>query len=325
MSAAVRTSRPHSSASTDRREIVTDRLLKFTFHNAPVRGEVVRLETAWQAMIQHHGYPAPVMRLLGEMTAAAALLATNIKFAGSLIMQIHGDGPVQLLVVECQPDLRLRATAKLRSGASIDARAGMRELVNASGQGRCAITLDPTDRLPGQQPYQGIVSLRGDSIAQALENYMRQSEQLESRLWLAADARCCAGVLLQKLPDDGGLAALATDTDAWERTTALTTTLTTAELLSLAADTVTRRLFWQERLDHYRPLAPRFECRCSRERIGRMLLSLGSEEVDSIIAERGSVEVTCDFCNARQIFDAIDVAQLFRTGNANDGSATAQH
>jgi molecular chaperone Hsp33 len=303
---------------------VTDKLLKFTFHNAPVRGEVVRLEEAWQAMIEHHGYPAPVMRLLGEMTAAAALLASNIKFSGSLIMQIHGDGPVQLLVVECQSDLRLRATAKIRTDATIAPDAGMRELVNVSGQGRCAITLDPTDRLPGQQPYQGIVSLRGNSIAQAIENYMRQSEQLESRLWLAANERCCAGVLLQKLPGDGGRAS-GTDVDAWERTTTLAATLTTHELLSVAPDTVTRRLFWQEQLDHYRPAVPRFECRCSRDRIGRMLLSLGRAEVDSIIAEMGSVEVTCDFCNARQAFDAIDVTQLFRTGSANDAAATTPH
>ena len=305
---------------------MTDKLLKFTFHNAPVRGEVVRLEAAWQAITQHHGYPEPVKRLLGEMTAAAALLAANIKFAGSLIMQIHGDGPVSLLVVECQPDLRLRATAKLRTGATIGANAGMRELVNTRGQGRCAITLDPADPRPGQQPYQGIVSLEGDSIAQALETYMRRSEQLESRLWLAANASCCAGVLLQKLPDSGGFAQrVAADADAWERTTALAATVTTDELLTLATDTVTRRLFWQERLDHYRPLAPRFECRCSRERIGRMLLSLGRPEVDSIIDEMGRVEVTCDFCNARQAFDAIDVAQLFRTGSANEAAASAPH
>jgi molecular chaperone Hsp33 len=305
---------------------VTDTLHKFTFHNAPVRGEVVRLDKAWQAMTAHHGYPAPVMRLLGEMTAAAALLATNIKFNGTLILQIHGDGPVNLLVVECQPDLRLRATAKLRDGASIDANAGMRDLVNAGGAGRCVITLDPTDRLPGQQPYQGIVGLEGESIAQALETYMRRSEQLESRLWLAADARCCAGVLLQKLPGDGGRAALGDqDEDAWDRTTTLAATLKPAELLTLAAETVTRRLFWQERLDYYRPLTPRFECRCSRERIGRMLLSLGQEEVDSIVAEQGRVEVTCDFCNARQAFDAVDVAQLFRTGSSSEAPATAPH
>jgi molecular chaperone Hsp33 len=305
---------------------MADTLLKFTFHNAPVRGEVVRLDAAWQAMTAHHGYPAAVMRLLGEMTAAAALLATNIKFSGSLILQIHGDGPVSLLVVECQPDLRLRATAKIRDGASIGADAGMRQLVNVSGQGRCAITLDPTDRLPGQQPYQGIVGLRGDSIAQALETYMRQSEQLDTRLWLAADARCCAGVLLQKLPGDGGSAAGGEqDRDAWERTTTLASTLTPAELFGLEAGTITRRLFWQERLDPYRPLTPRFECRCSRERIGRMLLSLGRAEVESIVAEQGRVEVTCDFCNARQQFDAIDVAQLFRTGSSVQAEAGAPH
>lgn len=305
---------------------MADTLLKFTFRNAPVRGEVVRLEGAWQAMTEYHGYPAAVMRLLGEMTAAAALLAANIKFAGSLTMQIHGDGPVKLLVVENQPDQRLRATAKLREGASIDDAAGMRELVNAGGQGRCAITLDPADPQPGQQPYQGIVSLQGDSIAQALESYMRQSEQLDTRLWLAADGRCCAGVLLQKLPHDGGRGSPApSDADAWERTTTLAATLTTAELLGLPPATITRRLFWQERLDHYPPLKPRFECRCSRERVGRMLLSLGQEEADSIIAELGNIEVTCDFCNARQTFDAIDVTQLFRTGAAPVASATAQH
>jgi molecular chaperone Hsp33 len=305
---------------------VADTLLKFTFHNAPVRGEVVRLDTAWRAMTANHGYPAPVMRLLGEMTAAAPLLASNIKFAGSLIVQIHGDGPVSLLVVECQPDLRLRATAKLREGAAIRPDAGMRELVNVSGAGRCAITLDPTDRLPGQQPYQGIVGLQGASIAEALETYMRQSEQLDSRLWLAADARCCAGVLLQKLPGDGGRASAAEqDHDAWDRVTTLASTLTPAELLGVEAATITRRLFWQERLDPYRPLTPRFECRCSRDRIGRMLLSLGREEVESIVTEQGRVEVTCDFCNARQQFDAVDVAQLFRTGSAAQVETSAPH
>ena len=305
---------------------MNDTLLKFTFHNAPVRGEVVRMDAAWQAMTAHHGYPAPVTRLLGEMTAAAALLASNIKFAGALIMQIHGDGPVSLLVVECQPDLRLRATAKLREGAEIVDDAGLRDLVNVSGQGRCAITLDPTDRLPGQQPYQGIVSLQGDSIAHVLENYMRQSEQLESRLWLAADARCCAGVLLQKLPGDGGRASASgaqLDEDAWERTTTLAATLKAQELIALDAETVTRRLFWQEQLDNYRPLKPRFECRCSRERIGRMLLSLGKGEVESIVEEQGRVEVTCDFCNARQQFDAVDVAQLFRTGSSAQAASAA--
>jgi molecular chaperone Hsp33 len=301
---------------------MSDRLLKFLFADAPVRGEVVRLEAAWRRMVELHAYPAPVTRLLGEMTAAAALLAANLKFDGNLILQILGDGPVRLLVVECASDLRLRATAKLRDGVAIPDDAGMRELVNAGGQGRCALTLELADAAPGQQPYQGIVSLSGDSVAQALESYLRQSEQLESRLWLAADKDCCAGVLLQKLPVEGGRNPAA-DEDAWERAGALAATLTAGELLASSPQTLTRRLFWQERLEHYAPLAPRFECRCSRERIGRMLRSLGREEVDAIVAELGAVEVTCDFCNARQRFDAVDVAQLFATGSTATAGAVS--
>jgi len=304
---------------------VPDSLLKFIFHGASVRGELVRMESAWRAMTALHGYPPPVTRLLGEMTAAAALLAANIKFSGNLILQVHGDGPVKLLVVECQPDLRLRATAKVREGTDIREDAGMRELVNLGGQGRCAITLDPANRQPGQQPYQGIVDLQGDSMAEALETYLRQSEQLDSRLWLAADSACCAGVLLQKLPRDGGRAASADDDATWERASALCATLSAPELLAVGPDMLTRRLFWQERLHHNEPMRPRFECRCSRERVGRVLLSLGREEVESILAEMGSVEVTCDFCNARQVFDSIDVAHLYSTGSAAAADTTAPH
>jgi len=303
---------------------VSDLLLKFLFQGAAVRGGIVQLDAAWQDMIAHHDYPEPVTRLLGEMTAAAALLATSIKFNGALILQIQGDGPVSLLVVECQPDLRLRATAKVRDAAAIDAQAGLTQLVNAHGHGRCVITLDPIDRLPGQQPYQGVVPLEGNSMAQAVETYLRRSEQLHSRLWLAADHRVAAGVLLQKLPQTGGTAVREiTDDDAWDRTTALAGTLSTGELLSTDPQTLARRLFGQERLEPYAPLQPRFECTCSRERIGRMLISLGREEVDSIVAEQGQVEVTCDFCNARRVFDEIDVGHLFTTGLA-DAAAGSQ-
>jgi len=296
---------------------VSDRLLKFLFRGAPVRGEVVRLEDAWQRMIQFHDYPPAVRALLGQMTAAAALLAANIKFNGALTLQIHGDGPVRLLVVECQPDLRLRATAKLREGAQVAADATLADLVNARGNGRCAITLDPLDRLPGQTPYQGVVPLQGDSIATALESYMRQSEQLDTRLWLAADGRAAAGVLLQKLPHEGGAVKSPQDEDAWPRASMLAATLTPAELLSVSAETVVQRLFWEEHLDPAPAATPSFQCSCSRDRIGRMLRSLGRDEVDGIIAERGDVEVTCDFCNARQRFDAVDIGQLFATGSTD--------
>ena len=298
-----------------------DRLLKFAFTGARVRGELVQLGTAWRQMTAHHSYPAPVMRVLGEMVAAAALLATNIKFNGALVMQIYGDGPLQLLVVECQPDLALRATAKVRDEPIADD-VSLQQLLNRSGRGRFSITLDPTNPLPGQQPYQGIVALEGDSVADVLQNYIRQSEQLETRLWLASSAAAAAGLLLQRLPGDGGSWPTATG-DAWEHLTALAQTVTPEELLNLSPDDVSHRLFWQESLEHYAPLTPRFQCSCSRERIGKMLLSLGQEEVDSIIAEQGSVTVTCEFCGRQYAFDPVDAAHLFAAGDG-DRSADAE-
>jgi molecular chaperone Hsp33 len=302
---------------------MADTLLKFLFRDAPVRGEIVRLDGSWQAMTAHHAYPPPVLRLLGETTAAAALLAANLKFDGALVLQIQGNGPVRLLVVEVQPGMRLRATAKLREHTTVEAGATLLQLVNPGGDARCAITLDPAGRRPGQQPYQGVVPLEGATIAQVLENYLRQSEQVESRLWLAASEEAAAGVLLQKLPQEGG--APRPDADAWQRAGALTATLTAAELLALEPDALARRLYWEERLDHFAPVAPRFECTCSRSRSGRMLLALGREEADSIITERGEVEIVCDFCNARYAFDAVDVGQLFASGTASAPGALLRH
>jgi molecular chaperone Hsp33 len=302
---------------------VADTLLRFLFHDAPVRGEVVRLQASWRQMVANHRYPAPVARLLGEMTAAAALLAANIKFDGALILQIQGNGPVRLLVVEVQPGMRLRATAKLRETAVIGEDATLQQLTNPNGEARCAITLDPAGRRPGQQPYQGVVPLAGETIAEVLENYLRQSEQTESRLWLAADESAAAGVLLQKLPQEGG--AAKPDVDAWQRAGALTATLTREELLTLEAEALARRLYWEEQLEHFPPAAPRFECNCSRQRSGRMLLALGREEAESILAERGDVEITCDFCNARYAFDAVDVGQLFASGATREADASMRH
>jgi molecular chaperone Hsp33 len=163
--------------------------------------------------------------MLGEMMSAAALLSANLKFNGSIIMQIHGDGPVQLLVVECDASLKLRATAKLAEDAHVADDAKLQHLINAQGQGRFAITLDPADKLPGQQAYQGIVALDGDSIATIIENYMLRSEQLDTRLWLAADEHTARGLLLQKLPTEGGIQASAiNDADTWDRTVMLAST-----------------------------------------------------------------------------------------------------
>lgn len=302
---------------------MSDRLLKFVFHGADVRGGLVHLTDVWRRMSEHHDYPAPVQRLLGEMVAAAALLASSIKFNGALIMQVHGDGPVKLLVVECQPDMAMRATAKLRD-EPIAENATMREMINRGGRGRFAITLDPIDPLPGQQPYQGIVALEGDDVSALLETYMRQSEQVETRIHLAASANACGGLLLQRLPGEGGH-AVGADEDAWNRATALGGTLQPDEMLRLAPEDVVRRLFSQETLELYTPLSPRFACRCSRDRIGRMLISLGREEADSILAELGEVAVTCDFCNRQYRFDPVDVEQLFVRGDTLAADEKLRH
>jgi molecular chaperone Hsp33 len=197
----------------------------------------------------------------------------------------------------------------------------MRELINRDRRGRFVITLDPKNPLPGQQPYQGVVPLGGESMAEVLQAYMLQSEQLDTRLWLAADDRTSAGLLLQSVPAQAGTPP-DEDGDAWNRIVTLAQTVTDRELLTLPPEDLLRKLFWQEPLEHYPALSPRFECTCSRERIGRMLVSLGREEVDSIIDEQGTVTVTCEFCNREYRFDAVDAAQLFASGDTAQADTT---
>ncbi|MDR8729826.1 Hsp33 family molecular chaperone HslO [Burkholderia pseudomultivorans] len=315
---------------------MSDQLQKFMFNAAPVRGEIVSLRNTWQEVLVRRDYPAPVRTVLGEMMAACALLSANLKFNGTLIMQIFGDGPVKMLVVQCGSDLSMRATAKFSGEAAqtIGDDTSFAALVNASGHGRCVITLDPSDKLPGQQPYQGIVPLNGvdgplESVSQVLEQYMHHSEQLDTRLWLAADRERAVGMLLQKLPGDGGIVPrnAETDTDTWERVCTLGGTLSAQELLEVEPEVVFRRLFWQENVQHFEPAVTRFQCSCSREKVGAMLRMLGRDEVDSVIVERGHVEIHCEFCNQRYEFDPVDVAQLFAAPELASGitPAAGQH
>jgi len=320
-------------------------LRKFLFEGLPVRGLLVRLTESWQDLLKRRAhaesgaYPEPVRRLLGEMAAAGVLMQSNIKFKGSLILQVQGDGPVRLAVAEVQPDLSYRATATVKGAVPVGAR--LEALLNVHGQGRCAITLDPNDRLPGQQPYQGVVPLYGDrreplqNLSEVLEHYMLQSEQLDTRLVLAADDEMAAGLLIQRLPV-GGESNLSgsnwkSDEEAigqcedFNRVAHLAATLSREELLGLDADTILRRLFWEEDLRHFEPLRPRFVCRCSRQRVQRMLSGLGEEENRSIVAERGQVDIGCEFCGARYVFDAVDVARMFTPeSDLPPGSASVQ-
>ena len=288
-----------------------DTLQKFMFENSLVRGELIEISDAWQQVQSRRTYPAVVSAIMGEMMAAAALLSANLKFDGTIIMQIHGDGPVQLLVAECDAALRLRATAKLREDAELPEQAGLQELVNANGEGRFAITLDPTDKQPGQQAYQGIVALEGESVATVIENYMMRSEQLDTRLWLAADDKVARGLLLQKLPDDGGKITPLVDADVWNRTVTLASTLNQQELLGTDIMTLLQRLYWEETVRVFDPRHPTFHCGCSREKVGNMLKMLGREEIDSALADLGKLDINCDFCGQDYLFDPVDCMQLF--------------
>lgn len=274
-----------------------DTLSRFLFEHAAVRGEVVRLEATWQAVLSRHDYPQPVRDLLGEMMAATALLAATLKFEGSLIMQIQGNGPVSLMVVECDSAFHLRATAKWQpdpQGTSL------RELL---GDGKFVITIDPKQ---GGQTYQGVVALEGNSIAAALEYYMLNSEQLETRLWLAADDQRACGLLLQRLPEQ-----TAEDEDGWNRAAQLGATVQRSELLTLPGREVMHRLFHEEDIRLFDPEPVSFRCACSRERVSNMLRMLGLDEVRSILEERGQIDIRCEFCNQNYVFDAVDSEQLF--------------
>ena len=292
---------------------MNDTLQRFMLRGAPVRGEIVSLDASWLEIANRHDLGAPVRDCLGELAAAALLLAASLKFDGSLVLQIHGDGPVSLLVVECDATGSFRATVKLRDEQPLLNDPGLDALVNQHGQGRFVVTLEPRTKSPNRQPYQGIVPFEGSTVSQVLERYMQRSEQVPTRLWLAADGKRCAGLLLQRLPDEGG-AAGGGDPDAWQRMQMLADTLTREELLSLPPDGVLKRLFWQEALHDFDRRGCRFACSCSRDKVASMLRMLGADEIDGILAERGSVEVRCEFCNEPYSFDAVDCAGLFRTG-----------
>ncbi|MDQ9171733.1 Hsp33 family molecular chaperone HslO [Oxalobacteraceae bacterium R-40] len=297
--------------------MTADTLQKFMFEAAPVRGELVEISATWQQIQAHRQYPQEVKKILGEMLAAAALLSANLKFNGSIVMQVHGDGPLRLLVVECDSELRMRATAKLAPDAVIPSGTSLQQLLNAHGNGRFVITLDPKEKFPGQQPYQGIVPLDGDSIAVIIENYMMRSEQLDTKLWLAADDKVSRGLLLQKLPQEGGTATGA-DPETWDHVVMLASTVREEELLNTEISTMLRRLFWEETIRIFEPRHPQFQCTCNREKVANMLKMLGKDEVDSALEDLGELSIDCDFCGQHYSFDKVDCAQLFAADIAGD-------
>jgi molecular chaperone Hsp33 len=279
----------------------TDSLHRFLFEHYPIRGHLVHLDAAWQALLEHRQYPAAIRDTLGQATAASVLLAATLKFQGHLSLQVQGQGPMHLLLAQCTSNLGVRALARYRE--EVDSR----DLSVLTGEGQMQVTLDNVD---DEQRYQGIVPLSGGNLAQSLEGYFQNSEQLPTRLWLYADERGASGMLLQRLPTKDGLSSEEID-DAWRRVQLIADTLKTEELSALSDREILRRLFNEDDVRLFEPAPVFFRCTCSSERVAGMLQSLGREEIQSILTDQGVVEVRCDFCNRAYHYDSVDVGKLF--------------
>jgi molecular chaperone Hsp33 len=291
-----------------------DCLHKFVFETLPFRGQLVHLDASWKALLEHREYPTVVRDTVGEAVAASVLLAATLKFDGHLALQLQGEGPIKLLLAHCTSSLGVRALARY-DASQLPIGAESREFSQLVGAGNLLVTLDNESGIDKQR-YQGVVSLHHQRLAPCLESYFAQSEQLPTRLWLHADENGASGMLLQRLPvaADQAIAAGAADADiddAWHRVQLIADTLKPEELSQLSDREILRRLYNEDDLRIFEPSPVFFKCTCSRERVVGMLQSLGREEVQSIIHERGSVEVNCDFCNRAYQFDSVEAAKLF--------------
>ena len=272
---------------------------RFIFDHMPIRGLHVQAQEVWQHIVARKNYPVAIRRALGELLAAGALLSSNLKIDGTLIVQVQGRGILKMLVVEATSEHTLRATARWDETAAIADDSDLAQLLGDDGV--FVLTVQPKN----SEPWQGVVPLEGSSIAEMLMNYMARSEQLETRIMLAADDQQIGGLLLQRLPEE------TQDDDAWQHICTLADTLTAAELLNLDAQNVLYRLFHETPPRVFPAENLEFACTCSRGKVSDMLLLLGGEEVGSVVAQEGSITVDCDFCHEQYTFDEQDVHALF--------------
>lgn len=292
----------------------TDFTQRFIFDDSDTRGELVALERSYAEVLAKHPYPEPVAQLLGELMAAASLLVGTLKFDGLLILQARSEGPIPMLMIECSSEREIRGLARYHAD-QIAADATLSDLMP---NGVLALTVDPT---VGQR-YQGIVDLDGETLSDCFTNYFVMSQQVGTRFKLFADGRRARGLLLQQLPAD----RLKDEEDraaSWQHITALASTLTADELLSLDNETVLHRLYHEEQVRLFDVQRLHFHCSCSRERSGTALVSLGLEDAQALVEEQGGkVEIDCQFCNERYVFDAADIAQLFAGAGVDTPSDT---
>lgn len=280
-----------------------DQRQRLLFDDLAIRGELVGLEQAYQDVLKQHPYPKPLQTLLGEFMAAVTLLSSTLKFEGILSLQARGSGQARLVMAEIQNQEQLRAIAQYNDDF-IDSGALL-------GEGTLAITIDPK---VGKR-YQGIVTLRDHGLAQALEDYFLQSEQIRTRIWLSANGQRAAGLLLQALPGSASDSSLQVDADGWDRVTQLAATITDDELLQVDNDALLYRLFHEETVRTYPPADLWFQCTCSRERSANAVYSLGLESARELITQEGLIQVDCQFCHAKYSFNEADVEQLFADAN----------
>ena len=287
-----------------------DRVRRFVFERYPIRGHSVRMSRAWLSLREHQDYPPAVQQLVGEAVSAAVLLAATLKFDGTLTLQLQGKGLVNLLVAQCTHDFKVRGMARHDPPASREEgeTAGFRSL---AGDGQVVVTVESTDR---GSSYQGVVPITGDSLAESLEAYFVQSEQLPTRVLLASTPGVVAGMLVQRIAGVGGK-QVPTDPaaleEAWMKADLAMQALTPASLLTDDVEPLLLRMFGDDEVRVFSGHDVVFECRCSRARVANVLRSLGQEEIRSVIAEQGAVTVTCEFCQKPYQFDPIDAEQLF--------------
>ena len=287
---------------------------RFIFENTDVRRELASLEESYAHVLAKHAYPEPVAALLGELMSAAALLVNTLKFDGLLVLQARSSGAIPLLMVECSSEHEMRAIARYEA-ERISSGATLSELMP---EGVLALTVDPSE---GQR-YQGLVALDGADLAECFTNYFVNSAQLPTRFWLYADGQRARGLLLQQLPADR-----ITDSEereaSWQHVIALASTLSAEELLGLDNETILHRLYHEEELRLFAGTELKFQCSCTRERSAQALISLGLADAQLLLAEKaGTIEIDCQFCNERYLFNNDDVTQMFAEQDAPDASST---
>ncbi len=291
-----------------------DSLRRFIFEKYAVHGKLAHLDATWLAILERYDYPPVIRAVLGEAMVATVLLASTLKFDGVLTLQLQGDGPLNLLVIQCSSKLSLRGLARWQSEVTEGSLASM------AGEGKLTITIESGSE--GHR-YQGVVPLTGDTLADCIQAYFEQSEQLQTRLWLSATNSRVAGMLLQR-GADSGIDDDPEEREAWNRVCILAETLSDEELLSLSDEVILHRLFHQEEVRMFESAPLSFRCTCSQERVESMLKSMGGDEVRGIIEERGAIDVRCEFCNKAYEFDAVDAEKILLKGS-DAGSSGSIH